>query len=531
MKHFGLLAVALFVGGGAALAAPAQQFGIARVKRVKVYPQGVYVTMSVKASLKGVPQERVLFPDLWYADRETVEIRLVPTEQSEGVVFVPEVSPATQVKNVSMYRQRVSRRDVKLEALGRLRSDSMAIEREIDFLKAQTAHAWKSPDEAKIVEKWIRERFPDLYERQRRICESIGEQNELLAEDRRVIESIGRDYSRVTLVWVRVEAPGPREVEFELSYYTDAAEWKPIYYFRFDPERQQAELDYQATVRQWTGFDWNEVETALSYGTPKRLSQPKRLYRQTAGYRPAVPVEKKRRVDILDLDVEQSLAVDVTRFGGTYVAEAELAETEADVSYLLPEPLSLVYSADGAQTYQTATVYKDTIPASYDYEATPKISDKVLMMARIPDWQRLRLRGGRMNVFYDGRMLGQSDLSVNTVEDTLSIPLTEEPRVAVERSEVKNYEKRVSRSEKEQSRVYEIRIRNNRDFPVNLTVKDQYPVASTDKVEVSLTESSGAQADADSGMLTWKLQLDPGEERILRFGYSVRYPKDGTVYF
>lgn len=66
---------------------------------------------------------------------------------------------------------------------------------------------------------------------------------------------------------------------------------------------------------------------------------------------------------------------------------------------------------------------------------------------------------------------------------------------------------------------------------MSLTVKDQYPVSNTDEVEVTLTESSGALVDGNTGMLTWKLELAPGAERILKFGYAVRYPKGGTVYF
>lgn len=47
----------------------------------------------------------------------------------------------------------------------------------------------------------------------------------------------------------------------------------------------------------------------------------------------------------------------------------------------------------------------------------------------------------------------------------------------------------------------------------------------------SIALESGAQADAASGMLTWKQELAPGEAKTLVFTYSVRYPKGGQVWF
>lgn len=526
MKHVGLTALFSIAVVSASWAAPVQQWGVARVKSVKIYPAGVYVTLSVTASLKGVPQERVIFPDLWYADRGTVDIKLAPGTHGDGVTLVPEISPAAQAKNTAAYRQWQRRRDAKSEVLGRLRSDSMSLAREIGFLEAKTYQSWKTLSRTEKAGKWLKGQYMDLYERQRRVREEILEQQQLLAEDEKWIAFVGQNYSNVTLAWVWVEAPGPREVEFEVSYYANAAEWKPVYFFRFDSNRSKAVLDYRATVCQWTGFNWDSIPAALSYGFPAQTPYRRPLYRRTVDYRPPAPKVKARPNDgILDLDVEQQMVYQEE----PDIHVAAVAATETDVSYRLPRPLSLVYSSNGAQTYQTVQVRRDTIPVLFDYEVTPKVSDGVLLTAHIPDWQRLYLTSGRMTVFCDGRMLGQSNLSVRSAGDTLSIPLAVEPLVVVDRAEAGDYKERVSGAKVERRRSYEIKIKNNKEFPVSLTVKDQYPVSNTDEVEVTLEESTGAQVDAASGMLTWKQELAPGEAKTLVFTYSVRYPKEGTI--
>lgn len=530
MKRLGFSAFLLSAACCVSWAAPVQQWGKARVKRVKIYPEGVYVTMSVRASLKGAPQERVIFPDLWYADRATVEVSLAPGEEARGVTFVPEVSPAAQPKNVSMYRQRLDSRKKKQEALDRLRSDSAALEREADFLESQSYKVWKSLDETKKVGEWLREQFPDVYEKQRRVKTEIVERSKELAEIEKSIVWQEQNYGQVTLTWVWVEAPEPREVEFEMSYYTNAAAWEPVYFFRFDSERNRAELDYQATLRQWTTFNWDSVDATLSYGLPRRMSPRRGLHRQEAGYVTPTPTPKRTsKFDgILDLNVTQEMAIDME---DPRINVPTLIATEADVSYRLAKPLSLVYSSENGRIFQTVQVRRDTIPVSFAYEVTPKVSDQVVLMAYIPRWRQLYLRDGRMSVFCDGRMLGQSSLSVRSAEDTLSVPLTVEPLVVVDRREMGDYKEKLSGKRAERKKSFEIRVRNNKEFPVTLTVKDQYPVPNTDEVEVALTESSGALADSASGMLTWKLELEPGAERVLKFGYAVRYPKDGKVYF
>lgn len=540
MKRFGFLAYALLAGWGVASAAPVPLKG--SVKNVKVYPQGIYVSMSVPVSLAGGAQEEIVFPDLWYADPATVELKLMPGVQ--GVDYVMESQRAMRGSDVEMQRDNLLRRDSLLARKARLEADSMVLSREIEFLQANARQEATTVAQLAAADGWMRDRYAKVYEAQRKNSEARTALGKELADNERLIRWVNSQVSHVTLVRARVNSPGARKAEFELSYFSNAAQWRPVYFFRFEPGKSSAELDYRATVKQSTNFDWIGVPATLSYGTPMRsLNRPK-LYPRTVSYAaPAPKVAKQNKLHILDLDVTQDLAVDVARFGGTYTAEdapqaamyaapaAVLDVTENHVGYRLARPLTLVSSSDGGQVQQTVQVRRDTIPVLYEYEVAPKVSGDVLLLARVPGWRQLHLMDGRMNVFCDGRMLGQSNLSVRSTQDTLVLPLTFEQQVVVDRLEAGDYKERVSGSKMERSREYEIRIRNNREYPVNLTVKDQYPVSGTDEVEVVLTESSGATVDTNTGMLTWKLELAPGAERILKFGYAVRYPKGGTVYF
>lgn len=455
MKRSVFFSLVLLAGWGVASAAPVSQVGT--VKSVKVYPQGVYVTLSVPVPLAGGLQEEVVFPDLWYADPATVELKLLPG--AEGVDYVLESQRAVRGSDVELQRNNLLRRDSLLARKARLEADSMVLLREIEFLRANAKQEATTVAQLAAADGWMRDRYAKVYEAQRKNSGAFAALDKVLADNERLIRRVNSQAPRVTLVRARVNSPKAQKAEFEISYFSNAARWEPVYFFRFDTGKSSAELDYRATVRQWTNYDWSRVPATLSYGTPMRSLKRPKLYPRPVNYMaPAPKVTKQDKVNILDLDVTQDLAVDVTRFGGTYTAEANVEEgmyaaptasldvSENNVSYRLARPLTLASSSDDGQVVQTVQVRRDTIPVLYDYEVTPKVSTDVLLLARIPQWQKLHLTDGRMNIFCDGRMLGQSNLSVRSTQDTLVLPLTFDPQVVVDRSETGDFKERASGS-------------------------------------------------------------------------------------
>ncbi|MCH5305380.1 MAG: mucoidy inhibitor MuiA family protein [Rikenella sp.] len=533
MKRFVYcLSVAALAWSGAA-AAP-ESLNV-EVKEVRVYPHGVYLTLSVPASLKGGADETVVFPDLWYADPATVELKLLPS--AAGVDYVVESQRAEKGSDVRLQQVYLQCQDTLLARKARLEADSMVLVRKAEFLASNARQEGSALSQLAAAEQWMREQYTQTYEAQRRNREALAELGKKIADNASRIRLVNARANRVTLVRARVNSPEAQQVVFELSYFADAAQWEPVYFFRFEPGGTTAEIDYRATVRQWSGFAWDRVPAVLNYGAPRSSLYRPKLSKTYVSYRKPVAERLERntlmtfsasyaggeKLQILDADESQEMAFDPD------LPAAGVELSEIGVGYRLGRPLTLASSSDNRQIRQTVELRKDTVPVVYEYEVTPKVAPWVLLLARVPDWQKLHLTDGRINVFCAGRMLGQSTLSVRSTQDTLEVPLMYEPQVVVDRTEVGNYRERVSGSKTERSQRYEIRIKNNKDFPVNLTVRDQYPVSDTDEVEVVLADASGAQVDAESGMLTWRLRLAPGEEQVLTFSYSVRYPKGGTV--
>lgn len=66
-----------------------------------------------------------------------------------------------------------------------------------------------------------------------------------------------------------------------------------------------------------------------------------------------------------------------------------------------------------------------------------------------------------------------------------------------------------------------------------VTVLDQLPVSKEPEIEVSLEkatpEPSGLREHEKPGVLSWKLELDPGERKTIEFAFSVSYPKEKEI--
>lgn len=112
----------------------------------------------------------------------------------------------------------------------------------------------------------------------------------------------------------------------------------------------------------------------------------------------------------------------------------------------------------------------------------------------------------------------------------MNLTLGRDKRVVVRREKVVDYSSvKFLGSNKKQISTYELTVKNNKKEKIQLLLKDQYPISSFKDIEEELLDSGGAEVNKDTGVLTWKLQLAPGESKKYRISCSVKYPKEKTV--
>lgn len=170
------------------------------------------------------------------------------------------------------------------------------------------------------------------------------------------------------------------------------------------------------------------------------------------------------------------------------------------------------------------------VPVRYKYYAVPKADPDAFLLAEVSQYEKLNLIPGDANIMFENMYVGKSYLNPYATTDTLNLSMGRDKKITIKREKVLEQSGiKFLGSNKKQTVTYEIRVRNGKRESINLLLKDQYPVATDDNMEVELLEASDAEINKETGVLTWKLDVAPGATQKVRISYSVKYPKDKMI--
>ncbi|MGZ8510769.1 MAG: DUF4139 domain-containing protein [Chitinophagaceae bacterium] len=341
------------------------------------------------------------------------------------------------------------------------------------------------------------------------------------------------------------------EIPVSLSYYTHNAGWTPVYDIRVNSKTNKVKLVYKASLTQTTGIDWKKTTMTLSTGTPNfgvaapvlspwylQLYVPE-LYKALQGRAAGVNVNRNTIQSFKD---DKALAEVVVTDANGYYRQQKEEEDTIDPSTLqqyttLNEgqlntnfEIDLPYDIDSDGQLHNVTIKDEEMACILKNYAVPRADKDAYLLAEVRDWQNLDLLPGDANIIMDDTYIGKSVIDPNTTADTLNLSLGKDKRLAVKRSLVKELSSlKASGGNNRQNFTYEIIVKNNKLTNVNLLLKDQYPLSTIKEVEVKLEDNAEATVNEETGVLTWKINLKPGESKKVRFSYSVKYPKDKKI--
>jgi hypothetical protein len=200
------------------------------------------------------------------------------------------------------------------------------------------------------------------------------------------------------------------------------------------------------------------------------------------------------------------------------------------------QPTTTLYKIEDKYTLETdgktttIGIKQFDVPAAYEYFTAPKIDPSAFLTANIINWQDYDLQSGEASLYFEGTYLGKTYIDLGTAADTLSLSLGKDNGIKISRKLVKEFSsKRFIGSNRTETKLYEITLRNTKREAVNITVNDQFPVSTTKEINIDDVKAPEAAIDNQTGFATWKLQLQPGQEKRITISYSVKYPKDKKV--
>lgn len=325
-------------------------------------------------------------------------------------------------------------------------------------------------------------------------------------------------------------------IPFDISYLTNNATWTPFYDLRVENVTSPINMMYKAQVVQNTGIDWKKVKLTLSSGVPNQNNQAPILSSWFLADRLANIVvvgygtrRKKNQLHGSLAKASQEEANQSMDMAAPVMAESSVsdyttvAENQLSISFDIDIPYDILSNGK----LHSVSLKEIKLPASYKYYAVPKAENEAFLLAEIADYSKYNLLRGEANIIFEGMYVGKTFIEPNQTSDTLNLSMGRDKKVSIKREKVadKSGTKFLS-SKKEQTFTYDITIRNNKKEAVELLLKDQYPLSTNKEIEVELLQSDDAKINAETGILTWQLQLKPNETKKIRISYRVKYPKD-----
>ncbi|MCB9263493.1 MAG: DUF4139 domain-containing protein [Lewinellaceae bacterium] len=382
----------------------------------------------------------------------------------------------------------------------------------IDALKATAEYFRSRLREIKMERLDINERIQVLQDTINRLQQQLQQL------------SASRQSRSVSEVLVSVDAPHAVRSDFTISYLVGQAGWSPLYDLRVAAVGKPVELDYKAQVFQQSGEDWERVALTLSTGKPMSNAQRPVMNTWWLQEYTAVVARQKQQMPMMGIEADAELdEVKVTAMElPAHRPQVQTNDQATSFEFQIQTPYDI--PSDGQQ--YVVSIGEESLPASYEYYAAPKLNPHAFLTANVTDWEQYRLLSGPANLFFEGTYLGKSYLNPDVAADTLSFSLGVDEGIAITRKKDKQYKDKQFIGSKQTKTVgWEIELRNNKRQDITIVIEDQYPVSTSDQIEVELETHKGAKVDKDSGLLRWELDLRAGTTAAIGFRYAVKYPK------
>lgn len=372
-----------------------------------------------------------------------------------------------------------------------------------------------------------------LTEKKQKLDETLQKLNNKLEVDTSKEEKTS---SGKLIVQVMNSAAGP--VPLEISYLTNNAGWSPFYDLRTESVAAPINMMYKAQVVQNTGIDWKKVKLTLSSGYPNQNNQAPILSSWFLANQlndqvittSAYGISKRNQIQgsiYKDKKVSNEMEMAAPALAESSVSNyTTVAENQLNISFDIDIPYDILSNGK----IHSVSLKEIKLPATYKYYAVPKVENDAFLLAEIADYSKYNLLRGEANIIFEGMYVGKTFIEPNQTSDTLNLSMGRDKKVSIKREKVadKSGTKFLS-AKKEQTFTFDITVRNNKKEAVELLLKDQYPLTTNKDIEVELLQSDSAKVNAETGILTWQLQLKPNETKKFRISYRVKYPKDQTL--
>lgn len=334
-------------------------------------------------------------------------------------------------------------------------------------------------------------------------------------------------------VFVNVKVSAATKAEFVIRYVIEGASWTPSYDARFDSTGEKVELRYNAEVHQQTGEDWSNVGMVLSTAQPAKTGRMPELSPLIVDYRseelPPLPPAPAPTTLALRASKAYAAAAQKDALEKMEISQSKIEQTGLSVSYRVG--LKVTIPSDG-ELHRTSVAVLP-LEGKPEYVTTPKLDSGVFLKLHLTNGSDNPLLPGSVSVFREGEFVGTVPMQWVQPGAEFDLYAGRGNAIKVGRKELvnKRSESGMINRKLMEERQYQISAQNFSSTPIKLSISDQLPVSRNVEIVVNQSNFSSqpATTDKDSGKVTWSIDLNPKEKKVIEFGYSVGWPKGKEI--
>ena len=322
--------------------------------------------------------------------------------------------------------------------------------------------------------------------------------------------------------------------KLKLSYVVMNAGWYPSYDIRVDDIASPASITYRANIWQNSGIDWKDVKVSLSNASPMTAGALPTLNPWFVDFYQPYDYQGLNEVVVVARGTKaKPVARDAAKAEEAMMMDAESAPlpvtvSESNISFSFDVNVAQTILSDGKP--EVVELQRLTVPATYSYAATPKLTTSAYLMGYITDWDEYNLLPGESNIYFSNTFTGKGFINTAELTDTLPVSLGADNNITIRREKRKDFtSQKLIGANRIETFSFLIPVRNNKSQAATIKLRDQIPLSQNSDIIVEALELTGGKLNSATGEITWDFKVEPRDTREIILTYSVKYPKNKKV--
>jgi uncharacterized protein (TIGR02231 family) len=346
---------------------------------------------------------------------------------------------------------------------------------------------------------------------------------------------------------VTLAAARGARASLSLSYRVAGVGWVPAYDAALSTagDANSLTLTRRAGISQSTGEDWSDVALTVSTARVARAVDVADVESEKIDFwQPEVAAAAGRPAAMAKFKAlpaaggaapaDEAAAKTIEPAPEPIVAQEAAARLQASAyAAEFKAPGRVTLASDGAQ--KSFVLGRLVAPATLAVKTAPGFDPTAYVQAHFVDAEDAPILAGQVALLRDGAYIGESRIGFVAPGDGVDLGFGGDDKVKVQRAPVNRKENDPTwyNQTKIETREFLTSVKNLHAFPIKVQVIDQMPVSESTAISVDLspatTPPTEKQVGDKRGVMSWTLDLKPGESRDIRFAYRLKWPADRDI--